>query len=301
MSAIQVEQLLAGLIDSSGEPLAGGKVYTYEAGTTTPKTTWQDLAKTTPHTNPIILDSIGQKLVFADGAYKFDIDDANDVDIATWDDLVFEQEGDNLVWAGNTTGSSNAYVLTPSTPLTAYAAGQTIRAVSNFANTGACTINVSSLGAVNIKLVSGRDPVAGQIQNSMLMNLFYDGTNAILLNPFTGIISHTSTPGAQSGTWAPTVTYNYAIDPSGEHYTAYVSTTSTAPSGTPNYLTLTAPIAAVALQFSTGYVNDGGDVTGTITIQGSSTTHRIYTDDQAALSGGAVDVYFDMNIRIANA
>jgi hypothetical protein len=41
-------------------PLAGGKIFTYEAGTTTKTTTWTDHTGLTPNTNPIILDSEGE-------------------------------------------------------------------------------------------------------------------------------------------------------------------------------------------------------------------------------------------------
>jgi len=57
-------------------PLIGGKLYTYAAGTSTPKTTWQDAAGTTPNTNPITLDSTGSALIYWDGSYKIVLKDA---------------------------------------------------------------------------------------------------------------------------------------------------------------------------------------------------------------------------------
>lgn len=83
----QVEHLLAGLTDTSGNPLVGGKVYTYEAGTTTQKATYLDSNGTQPATNPIVLDSNGRANVYAKGLYKFVIKDANDVTLYTWDFL----------------------------------------------------------------------------------------------------------------------------------------------------------------------------------------------------------------------
>ena len=61
---------------TSGRPLAGGLLYTYAAGTSTPKTTWQDAAGTTPNTNPITLDSTGSALIYWDGAYKVVLKDS---------------------------------------------------------------------------------------------------------------------------------------------------------------------------------------------------------------------------------
>ena len=43
--------------DNSGDPLTGGLLYTYAAGTTTPQSTFTTSAGTTPHSIPIILDA----------------------------------------------------------------------------------------------------------------------------------------------------------------------------------------------------------------------------------------------------
>lgn len=54
-------------------PLDGGKLYFYEAGTTTPQNAYQDISLTIPWPNPLTLDSGGNvpQLFFADGYIKF--------------------------------------------------------------------------------------------------------------------------------------------------------------------------------------------------------------------------------------
>lgn len=46
--------------DDSGNPLSGGKIYTYAAGTTTPLTTYTNSTGVTPNANPVVLDSAGR-------------------------------------------------------------------------------------------------------------------------------------------------------------------------------------------------------------------------------------------------
>lgn len=46
-------------INSLGSPLAGGKLYFYASGTSTPLSTYSDSALTIPNTNPVIADSTG--------------------------------------------------------------------------------------------------------------------------------------------------------------------------------------------------------------------------------------------------
>lgn len=62
-----------------GKPLAGGKVYTYEAGATTPKNTYTTHEGDVPNTNPVILDQNGKAKIFlGDGAYRMRVLDSND-------------------------------------------------------------------------------------------------------------------------------------------------------------------------------------------------------------------------------
>lgn len=75
--------------DANGNPLAGGKVYTYAAGTTTPLATYTDSSGTVPNTNPIILDSRGEAAVWlGSSAYKFKLTNSADVEVWTVDNIV---------------------------------------------------------------------------------------------------------------------------------------------------------------------------------------------------------------------
>lgn len=70
------------------EKLSGGKIYTYEAGTTTPLVTYQAL-NGTPNTNPVILDSAGMAVIRqTDGvAYKWIVTDADDNELWSRDNI----------------------------------------------------------------------------------------------------------------------------------------------------------------------------------------------------------------------
>lgn len=58
--------------DTSGAPLASGKLFAYAAGTTTAKDTYSDAAGATPNANPVVLDSTGSATVrLGSGGYKF--------------------------------------------------------------------------------------------------------------------------------------------------------------------------------------------------------------------------------------
>lgn len=82
--------------NSAGVPLVGGKLYTYDAGTATPRTTYQDSAGTTPNANPVILDARGEATVFWSGAYKVVLKDAADVTIWSVDNVISDSGADQL-------------------------------------------------------------------------------------------------------------------------------------------------------------------------------------------------------------
>lgn len=62
--------------DDDGNPLSGGLIYTYAAGTTTPKATYTDSTGLVESANPIVLDAAGRAVWFIDGAYKYIIKDS---------------------------------------------------------------------------------------------------------------------------------------------------------------------------------------------------------------------------------
>ena len=77
--------------DSNGAPLNAGKIYTYQAGSSTPLATYTDNAGLVANTNPIILGTDGrppQELWLLEGYfYKFILKDSDDVTIQTYDNL----------------------------------------------------------------------------------------------------------------------------------------------------------------------------------------------------------------------
>jgi len=73
---------------NNGIPLVGGKLYTYDAGTVTPRQTDSDASALVPNANPVILDARGEALIFGVGSYKFVLKDSLDNLIWTTDNIV---------------------------------------------------------------------------------------------------------------------------------------------------------------------------------------------------------------------
>jgi microcystin-dependent protein len=103
--------------DDNGAPLAAGRLYTFQAGTSTPATTYLNSALTIPNTNPIVLDAAGRATIFIPDAsvmsYLFIQNDANDVTLWSQDDISIPQiptpttpavvpTGSILAWGGST-------------------------------------------------------------------------------------------------------------------------------------------------------------------------------------------------------
>ena len=231
-----IEFLLAGFTDNSGEPLSGGKIYTYIAGTNTAKATYTDVTGLSAETNPIQLDSNGRKQVFAatDESYKFVIKTSADVTLYTYDNLFFGNNATSLPdatsrssaitygqvqdgtppYVASVAGAVNALTLAPSVPITAYVAGQLFRFKVLTANTAATTVNVNSLGAKNLKVLfngAKRDLIANDLLVGDYYDIFYDGTDFILLSPRNPIIDRVSTTTTVSNTAAETSIYSKSI------------------------------------------------------------------------------------------
>lgn len=82
----------AQFFDNNGIPLAGGLIYSYYAGTSTPATTYTTSAGSIAHPDPIVLDAAGRvptgEIWITNGTqYKFALYTADSVLIATYDNI----------------------------------------------------------------------------------------------------------------------------------------------------------------------------------------------------------------------
>jgi hypothetical protein len=101
-----------------------------------------------------------------------------------------DQITDNaLCYLGTTGGTSAAYTLAPSPALTGYATGMVFYFTANADNTlgsGETTLAISGLAATNIKRFSAAGAKealeAGDIKNGLAYQVFYDGTDFLLLD-----------------------------------------------------------------------------------------------------------------------
>ena len=105
--------------DNSGNMLSGGKIYSYEAGTTTPLATYTSSTGITAHTNPIVLDAAGR--VPSGGEiwnelriYKFVLKTSADVTIATYDNVGSSFNSTAIIANFTGNGSTVAFTLASS-------------------------------------------------------------------------------------------------------------------------------------------------------------------------------------------
>ena len=81
----------AQFFDNNGVPLAGGKIQSYAAGTSTPAATYTTSTGSIANSNPIILDSAGRvpnEIWLTTGStYKFVLSDASNAVIGTYDNI----------------------------------------------------------------------------------------------------------------------------------------------------------------------------------------------------------------------
>jgi len=77
--------------DNNGDPLSGGLIYTYDAGTTTPRATYTDNTGNVANTNPIVLDAAGRtasEVWLTEGVnYKFILKNSTGSTIGTYDNI----------------------------------------------------------------------------------------------------------------------------------------------------------------------------------------------------------------------
>jgi hypothetical protein len=103
----------AQFFDSNGDPLSGGLIYTYAAGTTTPRVTYTSSTGLVPHTNPIVLDAAGRvNEIWLDSAllYKFVLKTSTGITVGTYDNVYGAATTFSPVVDGDLTVNGNAYI-----------------------------------------------------------------------------------------------------------------------------------------------------------------------------------------------
>ncbi|MDH4183353.1 MAG: hypothetical protein OEV92_03960 [Nitrospinota bacterium] len=135
----------------AGAPASGWKVYTYEAGTTTPKATYTDASGVTPNSNPVILDARGEAAIWFAGTYKLVVKDGSDVTQATYDDFGAGDSATapvvNLVGNGSFETDANADSLPDDWTTVKYDAGtSTATLITSSQAHGANALKFGSLG-----------------------------------------------------------------------------------------------------------------------------------------------------------
>ena len=138
----------AQFIDAAGVPLAGGFLYTYEAGTTTPQATYTDSTAATANSNPIVLDARGEANIWLSSAnYKFKLTNAEGTEIWTVDNIAAPSTALSPVFSSNVTISANTSG--PALLVTQTGAGAAIR-VQDSADPDSSPFVVDTTGQVGI-------------------------------------------------------------------------------------------------------------------------------------------------------
>lgn len=132
--------------DRNGLPLAYGKVYTYQAGTTINKETFTTEGGSIANTNPVILNGEGYASIYINGSYNIVVDDLNDNNIWT-EDPVSSNIAEEWVDCGLATYLSTTSFKLTGNKTSTYEIGRRIRIDNNVANYSYSTIDSVSFSA----------------------------------------------------------------------------------------------------------------------------------------------------------
>ena len=174
----------AQFFDSNGDPLAGGLLYTYNAGTTTPVSTYTSRSGVAFNTNPIVLNSAGRTPaeIWLDGGslYKFVLKNSTFVQIGSYDNIPAVNDPtttNNLI----TVAGTNALAGLAVPPLEGYTAGAQYAFIAQNTNTSAVTIDIDTLGVKSITKAGSVSLEAGDIVAGAAYIILYDGTRFQLM------------------------------------------------------------------------------------------------------------------------
>lgn len=189
--------------DANGDPLVGGKLYSYAAGTTTPLATYTSSSGAVSNTNPVILDSRGEANVWlALTPYKFKLTTASDVEIWTVDNVSSGETFGASQWLTSVAGVNSIIASLTTANFVAYSAGQTFSFKASNTNTGPVTLNINVLGAKAVTKTGSVALEPGDISTGQIVTVVYDGVRFQLSN-----LPNLQAPGVIGSTTASDATF----------------------------------------------------------------------------------------------
>jgi len=85
-------------LNDIGDPLFAGKIFTYSAGSLTPKKTYQDQALTIENTNPVVANARGEVVMYGSGNYRVILKDS-------FDNTIYDRDNISIVDLSASNGS----------------------------------------------------------------------------------------------------------------------------------------------------------------------------------------------------
>ena len=176
---------------NAGVPMAGGFLYTYAAGTTTPLTTYTDSTGLVANTNPVILDSRGEASIWLSTVgYKFKLATPANVDVWTQDNITSYQFSSNLI--SYTPAGTGAVVTTVQAKLRESASVKDFGAVGDNSTNDTAAINlaIAALNAGQIKALYF--PAGTYVCTGSLTTITKDGVTLYGDGPRLSVLSQTA-------------------------------------------------------------------------------------------------------------
>jgi hypothetical protein len=227
---------------TQGTPLVGGLLYTYTAGTTTPQATYTDSTQTTPNTNPVVLNYLGQANVWLNPSvsYKFRLTDAAGNLIYTTDSI-----------AGASSVNTVLQATSPAIVVSANSAG----VVSDFSQANGF-----------VTLYQGGNAVTGLATLSITTNNCTATVNTALNTPVAGPMGYYAFTAITANAGSAIISAFFE----GNTYTAQVTITKVQQGGSGVVLVLSAPVANV-LSYANGTVPSFAGINGLATLTSAGT------------------------------
>ena len=161
--------------DNNNNPLVGGQLFTYQAGTSTPAATYTDSTGTTANSNPVILNARGEANVWLlpGQTYKFVLEDSVGNVIWTVDNINPAPNSGVVNTLTNVAGSNT--ITGVCSGINQYQAGDIFSGMPASSNTGATTLNINGLGQVNVT-IGGSALTGGEIVSGKPFVFYYTGS-----------------------------------------------------------------------------------------------------------------------------